>query len=115
MPSIAQKHLTLKFLLKVIHLSKNPPPKPFLVNCRDFLAYRSHSYPRKLFLFALKVKAYIIYTNLVVLMNFIFFIFYPTSLKGCQGIVFTHGARWAGVQLEKFVQPVSQKVCGVGS
>ena len=34
--------------------------------------------------------------------------FYPTALKGCQGIVFTHG-RWAGSG-KKFVRAVSQKL-----
>ena len=35
-------------------------------------------------------------------------IFYPTALKGCRGIVFTHGVR-AGGRGEKFVRTVSQK------
>ena len=37
--------------------------------------------------------------------------FYPTALKGCQGIVFTHGVwmgGWAGGG-KKFVRAVSQK------
>ena len=32
------------------------------------------------------------------------FVFYPTAVKGCRGIVFTHGVwmgRWAGGQREK--------------
>ena len=45
-------------------------------------------------------------------LNLVYFIrcsfYYPTTLKGCWGIVFTHGVRMGG-QLEKFVQPVSQK------
>ena len=39
-------------------------------------------------------------------------VFYPTALKGCRGIVFTHGVRmggWAGGG-KKFVRPVSQKL-----
>ena len=42
--------------------------------------------------------------------------FYPTALKGCRGIVFTHGVRiggrsggWLGGG-KKFVWPVSQKL-----
>ena len=35
--------------------------------------------------------------------------FYPTALKGCQGIVFTHAVRMA-VHGKKFVQAVSQKL-----
>ena len=37
--------------------------------------------------------------------------FYPTALKGCRGIVFTHGVwlvRWASSG-KKFVRAVSQK------
>ena len=34
-------------------------------------------------------------------------IFFPTALKGCQGIVFTHGV-WLGGG-KKFVRAVSQK------
>ena len=37
--------------------------------------------------------------------------FYPTALKGCRGIVCTHGVRmgrWAGGR-KKFLQTVSQK------
>ena len=40
------------------------------------------------------------------------FHFYPTALKGCRGIVFTHGVRmggWAGSG-KKFVWAVSQKL-----
>ena len=33
--------------------------------------------------------------------------FYPTALKGCQGIVFTHGVRMGG---KKIVRAVSQKL-----
>ena len=29
-------------------------------------------------------------------LNFQLFHFYPTALKGCQGIVFTHGVRMGG-------------------
>ena len=42
-------------------------------------------------------------------------VFYPTALKGCQGIVFTHGVRmggWTGGRVgvgKKFVQAVTQK------
>ena len=39
--------------------------------------------------------------------------FYPTALKGCRGIVFTHGVRMGGAGRrlgEKFVWPVSQKL-----
>ena len=32
--------------------------------------------------------------------------FYPTALKGCPGIVFTHGVQMGGWR-EKFVRPVS--------
>ena len=39
--------------------------------------------------------------------------FYPTALKGCLGIVFTHGYRVGGGK--KFVWAVSQKPWGVGS
>ena len=36
--------------------------------------------------------------------------FYPTALKGCQGIVFTHGVQMGGwVGGKKFVRAVSQK------
>ena len=35
--------------------------------------------------------------------------FYPTTLKGCRGIVFTHGVRMDGCR-EKFVRAVSQKL-----
>ena len=47
--------------------------------------------------------------------------FYPTALKGCWGIVFTHGVRmgrWSGRWAaggKKFVWAVSQKPKGVGS
>ena len=40
--------------------------------------------------------------------------FYPTALKGCRGIVFTHGVRVGG-RWEKFVWPVSQKLYLVGT
>ena len=39
--------------------------------------------------------------------------YYPTALKGCRGIVFTHGVRmgWRlGGRREKFVRPVSQEL-----
>ena len=38
--------------------------------------------------------------------------FYPTAIKGCRGIVFTHGVRmggWVCGRREKFVRPVSRK------
>ena len=35
--------------------------------------------------------------------------FYPTALKGCRGIVFTHGVQMGG-RREKFVRAVSQPV-----
>ena len=43
--------------------------------------------------------------------------FYPTALKGCRGIVFTHGVRMGGRAGggKKFVRAVSQKPLGVGS
>ena len=40
-------------------------------------------------------------------------VFYPTALKGCRGIVFTHGDGRVGVRADggkKFVQAVSQKL-----
>ena len=43
--------------------------------------------------------------------NMLFNSFYPTALKGCQGIVFTHGVwmgGWAGSG-KMFVRAVSQK------
>ena len=45
---------------------------------------------------------------------------YPTALKGCRGIVFTHGVRMggrAGIRADggkKFVRAVSHKPYGVG-
>ena len=37
-------------------------------------------------------------------------LFYPTALKGCLGIVFTHGVQMAGAGgRKKFVRIVSQK------
>ena len=38
--------------------------------------------------------------------------FYPTTLKGCRGIVFTHGVRMGGRAggRKKFVRAVSQKL-----
>ena len=39
--------------------------------------------------------------------------FYPTALKGCRGIAFTHGVRmggWAGGRRVKFLRPVSQEL-----
>ena len=43
--------------------------------------------------------------------------YYPTALKGCQGIVFTHGVQMGGgvVGGKKFVCTVSQNPYGVGS
>ena len=38
---------------------------------------------------------------------FSLYAFYPTALKGCRGIVFTHGVRAGGGK--KFVRAVSQK------
>ena len=40
-----------------------------------------------------------------------FILFYPTALKGCRGIVFTHGVRMGGRAggRKKFVRAVSQK------
>ena len=38
-------------------------------------------------------------------------VFYPTALKGCRGIVFTHGVQMGGRagSRKKFVWPVSRK------
>ena len=43
--------------------------------------------------------------------DYFFFVFYPTALKGCWGIVFTHGVRMGGRAGggKKFVRAVSQK------
>ena len=54
-------------------------------------------------IFSLLINAVIILLNCLVLI-----LFYPTALKGCRGIVFTHGVRMGG-WWEKFVRPVSQK------
>ena len=40
--------------------------------------------------------------------------YYHTALKGCRGIVFTHGV-WLGGGGKMFVRAVSQKPLGVGS
>ena len=56
-----------------------------------------------------------IFGKLLVLLDFyalqIFLGFYPTALKGCRGIVFTHGVPMGGRAGggKKFVRAVSQK------
>ena len=55
--------------------------------------------------------------NGIMITNIYFKFYYPTALKVCRGIVFTHGVRmggqaggWVARWREKFVWPVSQKL-----
>ena len=55
-------------------------------------------------------KTQICFTSVLVMREYTSFrhSFYPTALKGCRGIVFTHGV-WMGGQREKFVRSISRK------
>ena len=46
--------------------------------------------------YLLEKNPHLVFVDITVLLQNMFQRFYPTALKGCRGIVFTHGVRMGG-------------------